>query len=145
MVNKLSNRGMYAMNIYKLGEFHPFSGGGQDYLYLVPSGAIFALDNLSSTIIDRLNESECGKEELVSGLSAQGFAASDVEEAIEELYQSHAIANGNGFLDEVQKPPMPFPLQTLVLNVTNQCNLSCNTATNSAKTAWRRPKASRSL
>ncbi|MGE3438218.1 MAG: quinohemoprotein amine dehydrogenase maturation protein, partial [Blastocatellales bacterium] len=70
-------------------------------------------------------ESECGKEELVSNLTAQGFAQPDVEEAIEELYQSHAIANGNGFPMEVQKPPMPFPLQTLVLNVTNQCNLSC--------------------
>src|SRR5215468_6274548 len=113
------------MNTFKLGEFHPFRGGDQDYLYLVPSGAIFALDDLSSAVINRLTESECEKEELVTTLTAQGFTASDVEEAIEELYQSHAITNGNGFPMEVQKPPMPFPLQTLVLNVTNQCNLSC--------------------
>src|SRR5262245_59620410 len=116
---------MTTANKYRLGEFHSFSGGGQDYLYLVPSGAIFALDNLSSAIINRLTEGECGKEELASSLIAQGFTQPDIEEAIEELYQSHAIANGNGFPDEVQKPPMPFPLQTLVLNVTNQCNLSC--------------------
>src|SRR5262245_53480599 len=114
----------YAMSAYKLGEFHQFCGAGHEYLYLVPSGAIFALDDLSSAIINRLGKGECGKEELVSSLTAQGFIASDVEEAIDELYQSHAIANGNGFPDEVQRPPMPFPLQTLVLNVTNQCNLS---------------------
>src|SRR5215510_15109948 len=113
------------MNNFKLGEFHPFKGGDQEYLYLVPSGAIFALDDPSSAIINRLGEGECGKGVLVSSLTAQGFTASDIEEAIEELYQSHAIANGNGFPSEVQKPPMPFPLQTLVLNVTNQCNLSC--------------------
>src|SRR5262249_17172629 len=70
-------------------------------------------------------EGDCGKEELVSNLTAQGFTAPDVEEAIEELYQSHAITNGKGFPTEVQKPPAPFPLQTIVLNVTNQCNLSC--------------------
>jgi uncharacterized protein len=110
---------------YKLGEFHPFKGGSHEYLYLVPSGAIFSLDDLASAIINCLGESECGKEELVSQLTAQGFTASDVEEAIEELHQSHAIAKGNGFPTEVQKAPMPFPLQTLVLNVTNQCNLSC--------------------
>ncbi|HKQ74469.1 MAG TPA: quinohemoprotein amine dehydrogenase maturation protein [Blastocatellia bacterium] len=113
------------METFKIGEFHPFSGAGQEYLYLVPSGAIFALDDLSSAIINRLSETECGKEELVSNLTAQGFTASEVEEAIEELYQSHAIANGAGFPAEIQKLPMPFPLQTLVLNVTNQCNLSC--------------------
>jgi uncharacterized protein len=116
---------MNAINTYKLGEFHPFQGGGQDYLYLVPSGAIFAMDDLSFAIINRLGEGECEKEDLVSNLTAQGFTQPDIEEAIDELYQSHAIANGNGFPTEIQKPPMPFPLQTLVLNVTNQCNLSC--------------------
>ncbi len=110
---------------YRLGEFHPFSGGGQDYLYLVPSGAIFALDDLSSAVINRLRAGACEQTELVAGLTAQGFAAADTAEAIEELYHSHAIANGAGFATEAEKPPMPFPLQTLVLNVTNQCNLSC--------------------
>ncbi len=118
-------RDMSVTNIYRLSEFHPFHGGEREYLYLVPSGAIFALDDLSSAIISRLGDSDCGKGELVSSLTAQGFMSLDIEEAIEELYQSHAITNGNGFSTEIQKPPMPFPLQTLVLNVTNQCNLSC--------------------
>ncbi|MCI0336888.1 MAG: quinohemoprotein amine dehydrogenase maturation protein [Acidobacteria bacterium] len=113
------------MNSYRLGEFHQFCGGGQEYLYLVPSGAIFALNDLTSAIIKRLDEDNRTQVELVSDLTARGFAGTDIEEAIEELHQSHAIATGKGFSTEVQKAPMPFPLQTLVLNVTNQCNLSC--------------------
>ncbi|MFN7930839.1 MAG: radical SAM protein [Blastocatellia bacterium] len=113
------------MSVFRLGEFHPFSGGGQQYLYLVPSGAIFALDDLSSALLAKLQHGERAQADLMTDLSAEGFGAADIEETIEELHQSHAITNGNGFYEEVQKAPMPFPLQTLVLNVTNQCNLSC--------------------
>lgn len=113
------------MSTFRLGEFHPFSGGGQDYLYLVPSGAIFALDPLSRSLLGQLKAGERSQDELITDTTAQGFAAPEVEETIRELYQAHVIANGNGFPAEVQAVPMPFPLQTLVLNVTNQCNLSC--------------------
>ncbi len=113
------------MTTLRLGEFHAFSGGGQDYLYLVPSGAIFALDELSSAVIQQLRTGERERLALVSDLTAQGFDQIEAEEAVAELYQSRAITNGHGFADEVQPAPMPFPLQTLVLNVTNQCNLSC--------------------
>jgi uncharacterized protein len=120
-----TERGMNATATYRLGEFHPFAGGGQQYLYLVPSGAIFALDNLTSAIIEQLGEGERTKNDLLAGLTARGYVATEVEEAIEELHQSHAIANGDGFETTVERAPLPFPLQTLVLNVTNQCNLSC--------------------
>src|SRR5207302_1393371 len=80
---------------------------------------------MTSAIIKRLGESEHGKDELLADLTAQGHTAPDIEEAIEELHQSHAIATGSGFKESAEKLPMPFPLQTLVLNVTNQCNLSC--------------------
>jgi len=113
------------MSTYRIGEFHPFHGGGQEYLYLVPSGAIFALNEVASAVIKQLGEGERTKDEMLAGLTAQGYTVSDVEETVEELYQAHAIATGNGFDETVQKAPMPFPLQTLVLNVTNQCNLSC--------------------
>jgi uncharacterized protein len=113
------------MNIYRLGEFHSFTSAEQEFLYLVPSGAIFALDDVSSSIINHLSAAEITRESLVAELTSQGIARNSAEEAIDELYQSHAIANGNGFPTEVQKAPMPFPLQSLVLNVTNQCNLSC--------------------
>jgi uncharacterized protein len=113
------------MSSYRLGEFHSFTSAGQEFLYLVPGGAIFALDEVSSSIIKHLSAAERTRESLVADLTSQGITRVSAEEAIDELYQSHAIANGNGFSSEVQKAPMPFPLQSLVLNVTNQCNLSC--------------------
>ncbi|HMV83693.1 MAG TPA: quinohemoprotein amine dehydrogenase maturation protein [Blastocatellia bacterium] len=113
------------MTTLRLGEFHEFSGGGQDYLYLVPSGAIFALDELSSAVIQTLRAGERERLDLVADLTTQGFNYVEAEETVAELYQSRALTNGHGYADEVQPAPMPFPLQTLVLNVTNQCNLSC--------------------
>ena len=33
---------------YRLGEFHRFEGGGRQFLYLVPAGAIFEMDDRGS-------------------------------------------------------------------------------------------------
>ena len=35
-----------------LREFHPFEAAGRRYLYLVPSAAVFALDDCSEAILD---------------------------------------------------------------------------------------------
>jgi uncharacterized protein len=115
------------MSKYYRGEFHAFSGGGVDYLYLVPSAAIFALDDLSKAAIDLLEGRELTREQIVEELASRGYPAREVEETIDELHQAHAIAFGDGFRQpELQTPEQPFPLQTIVLNVTNQCNLSCS-------------------
>ncbi len=113
------------MSPYRLGEFHPFQGGGREYLYLAPSGAIFELGAVASALMQQLERGERTREELLAGLTGRGHAAAEIEEAIDELHQAHAIQDGSGFPEPAQKAPMPFPLQTLVLNVTNQCNLSC--------------------
>lgn len=115
------------MSLYRLGEFHAFEGGGVDYLYLVPSAAIFALDNLSKSVIGLLERRPMAREEIVSELASDGRRATDIEETVDELQQSRAIALGEGFQQPPpQMPEQPFPLQTVVLNVTNQCNLSCS-------------------
>ncbi len=104
---------------YRLAEFHAFRGGGREYLYLVPSGAIFELTPAALAVIERLRAGERSREELAAELGPQAG------EAVDELYQAHAITTGNGFAETVPPAPQPFPLQTVVLNVTNQCNLSC--------------------
>ena len=113
------------MNTYRLGEFHAFQGGGKDYLYQVPSGAIFELGGAASSVLRQLKLGERTREELLAEVTVQGHAAAEVEEAIEELHQARAITNGMGISEPLQKAPVPFPLSTLVLNVTNLCNLSC--------------------
>ncbi len=115
------------MSAYGRGEFHAFEGGGRNYLYLVPSAAIFALEDLSKEVLALLDGCELNKEQIVSDLAARGYARADIEETLEELHQAHVIANGDGFVEPPLQPPdQPFPLQTVVMNVTNQCNLSCS-------------------
>jgi uncharacterized protein len=115
------------MSKYYRGEFHAFSGGGVNYLYLVPSAAIFALDDLSKAAVDLLEGRELSRDQIVGELRSRGHSTNDVEETIDELHQAHAIAFGEGFREPaLQTPEHPFPLQTVVLNVTNQCNLSCS-------------------
>ena len=115
------------MSAYRQGEFHAFEGGGQNYLYLVPSAAIFALEDLSSAVLDLLQGRELTREEIIAELLARGHAGADIEDTLEELHQAHAIAMGEGFVEpRLEAPQQPFPLQTIVMNVTNQCNLSCS-------------------
>ena len=111
--------------VYRLGEFHPFAAGGHRFLYLVPAGAIFELDAAAQTVIDRLAGGEASHDDLLAQLNAQNVSTPDAQELIVELYQSRVITAGDIKPEPLQEAPADFPLQTLVLNLTNQCNLSC--------------------
>jgi uncharacterized protein len=97
-------------------------------LYLVPSGGIFSLDELSSAILDTLSAGPLDREQLISRVSQKaGCGPVDVASCIHELGQVRALYDpADPFITE-DPPQLPehFPLQTLVINVTNQCNLSC--------------------
>jgi len=115
------------MSAYRQGEFHAFEGGGHNYLYLVPSAAIFALEDLSGAVLELLKGRELTREQIVDELLPGGYSRLSIEETLDELHQAHAIANGDGFVEpRLESPQQPFPLQTIVMNVTNQCNLSCS-------------------
>ena len=80
------------MTTYALSEGHKFRGPSNDFLYLVPSGGIFALDPLSSAIVDALNVGPLNREQLIGRVS-QKVARPPVEvaECVEELCQVRAI------------------------------------------------------
>ena len=113
------------MTMYSLGEFHRFEGAGQEFLYLVPSGGIVALDGMTSEILQQLEQAPLSGEDLIGRLSSDGYSSSEVEECIHELREVKAIRNGQKEYAKSEPLPESFPLQTIVLNVTNQCNLSC--------------------
>ena len=113
------------MTMYSLGEFHRFHGAGQEFLYLVPSGGIVALDGMTTEILQRLDQTPLTREDLVANLCSDGYAASEVEECLDELREVKAIRSGEKGYTKSDPLPEVFPLQTIVLNVTNQCNLSC--------------------
>jgi uncharacterized protein len=113
------------MRVYRAGEFHEFRAGNRRFLYLVPAGAIFELDQDAALVIDRVSSGGATHDELVRALAGRGYAADTAEDVIDELFHARAILSGEPYPEPVQETPANFPLQTLVMNLTNQCNLSC--------------------
>ena len=116
---------MIAPATYRLGELHPFEGGGRKFLYLVPAGAIFEMDSGVAAVIGELSERPATREELVTSLIQRDFAYNDAWEVVEEMAQARAIVPAGAPPERLDSPPADFPLQSLVMNLTNQCNLSC--------------------
>src|SRR5260370_40155626 len=114
------------MSELALREFHSFQAGGKAFVYLVPRAAVFELDNASSAVIHRLRERSMTRSDLARQLSAL-FPANEVQETVSELMRARAIGEVGVPEEPLPKvmPPENFPLTTMVLNVTNQCNLSC--------------------
>lgn len=108
---------------YRPAEAHPFTAAGADFLYLAPSGAIFQMEGLGKEILNLLRGGEMTAGDVVQCLPAHD--STEVEATLNELEQAEVISSG------LSKPPAPavplqkFPLQRVVLNVTNQCNLAC--------------------
>ena len=114
------------MTMLGLREFHPFEAAGQHFLYMVPSAGVFHVDAPSWEALRALDEGPMSVAELTASL-ADRFPAGEVANAIEELKEIRAI--GDVRLPPTKSlpviPPENFPLTTMVLNVTNKCNLAC--------------------
>jgi len=109
-----------------LREFHPFQAAGREFLYLVPSAAVFQVDEPAAAVLARLSRGAAPFTEVIADLGAR-FPEAGLAETIRELIGVRAIGDGppaHGAAPK-QLPPEGFPLTTMVLNVTNQCNLSC--------------------
>src|SRR5580658_10412878 len=111
--------------VFRLGEFHPFDAAGQKFLYLVPAGAIFQVDEAVGALIECLSGTASPYGQLIENLVSRGLEADDAKQLVAEMAHANVIVTGTAVADPVQTPPADFPLQTLVLNLTNQCNLSC--------------------
>jgi uncharacterized protein len=106
-------------------EFHRFEAAGQQFLYLVPSAAVFALDECSGAVLDHLDGAPADQQALAAALAGQ-FDSAAVADAVGELRRVRAIGDAAVVTSRPKIMPLrPVPLQTLVVNVTNQCNLSC--------------------
>ena len=109
-----------------LREFHAFQAHGARFLYMVPSAGIFRLDDAGGAILDALAHGPRSARALVGDLSGR-FDADRVLETLEELTQIRAVGDPDAPKEQVPRdlPPAGFPLTTMVLNVTNKCNLAC--------------------
>lgn len=96
---------------------------GVEFVYLANSAAILALDEPTAAVVDAfVHEDGVNSDPWVQAQPKPAAA----ESTLHDLIDLGAIRP----VDEpaaprADLPPMPFPLATLVLNVTNKCNLSC--------------------
>ncbi|MGQ0766362.1 MAG: quinohemoprotein amine dehydrogenase maturation protein [Gemmatimonadota bacterium] len=111
------------------GDYHSFTAAGREHVYLVPSAAIFSLDEASSAVLKTIGTEPIEPRAVVEGL-ADRFEAATVRATISELIAAHALRRVDrpppAIADvAADKPRKRIPLTTLVLNVTSKCNLSC--------------------
>lgn len=107
-------------------EHHRFEAAGKPFVYLVPSAAIFGLDPAADAVLTTLSEKPQSRDELQAAL-ADRVPSSLLDETIAELTALQAIGELGARSRPAPKilPLTPVPLTTMVLNVTNQCNLAC--------------------
>src|SRR5262249_18057520 len=123
------------MTAWAAREHHRFEAAGKPFVYLVPSAAIFELDEASDAVLRTLSERPRTRDELAAMLAtpklvdagASEGGMTHVDAALAELPRVPAIRQGDTTAAPAPKVIQlaPFPLTTMVLNVTNQCNLSC--------------------
>jgi uncharacterized protein len=114
------------MSLLQPGDCHGFEAGGRRFLYLAPSAAVLAVDDVSAAVLDTVAERRRSPDDVVAALAGR-YAKRDVDESIGELIRARALGRVEAPERPMPKvlPLTPVPLSTMVLNVTNQCNLSC--------------------
>ena len=110
---------------YHPAEHHRFEAAGKRFLYLVPSGAVFGLSGLSQEIFDLLENCPLSREELTGTLLGRGYELDDVETTLDEMEEFDVVSSGRPKKTFPSLPEQTFPIQRIVLNTTNQCNLAC--------------------
>lgn len=114
------------MSTFSAGSVHRFRGGDTQFAYLASSGGIVALDEVSSGILDQLERASLSDVDLLSTLAKDGFQPEEIRDSLRELHAVSAIQFGTPAPIQSEALPETFPLQSMVLNLTNQCNLSCH-------------------
>ena len=114
------------MTLLATRDMHRFSAAGKSFVYLVPSAAVFELDDAAIGILDTLSDRYLTADQVHSALSER-FEPYDLASTLAELQSIQAIGEVSAIetTPPLDLPPDNFPLTTMVLNVTSKCNLAC--------------------
>lgn len=110
---------------YKAGEYHPFRAGENEFIYLVPTGGIFEMTPAAAMALKHVQNRSRTADEMARELAAAGFPQALIDEVLADLIDSQLLVSPDRQPSFHQPLPANFPLQSMVLNLTNQCNLSC--------------------
>ena len=110
---------------YRLSDSRRFRAAEQDFLYLVGSSAVIGLDALTGAVVDAFESGPQASSEVLDRLAGR-FERDELVEGLTELHQLGALMPADRESTIPQFVSLgKLPLNTLVLNVTNKCNLSC--------------------
>ena len=101
-------------------ELQRFRADEREFAFLVPSSMVVELDPTVRGILDRLERGPAPVDELAG--------SPESVEALRELAAVGAVSREGApdvSMAQLATPQAPPPLSTIVLNVTNSCNLSC--------------------
>jgi uncharacterized protein len=114
------------MTVLQRGNYHTFEASGHRFVYLSTSAAVVAMDSVSAAVLDTVAAGPQPLDRVVSDL-ADRFDRAVVEETVLELSRVRALEPATLRSRKPSRvlPLTPVPLSTMVMNVTNQCNLSC--------------------
>lgn len=105
-------------------DIHEVAVGDRRVLLHVPSTSLFELDGPSGGVVDALRRGAAAPDELADRL-ADRYDGGAVRDAIEEMVRLR-IVEGRPPSRPATRAPLPGDaLSTLVLGVTNGCNLAC--------------------
>lgn len=108
----------------RLAHFHPFQVGKKDYIFLVPTSSIIELDELASKIVKGFKRASAASLPALLKRWEKSQSSEEMGEALDELKKVGLLRAVSG--DEpMGLPPPPVRLQTMVLILTEQCNLKC--------------------
>ena len=95
------------MTAWAAREHHRFEAAGKPFVYLVPSAAIFELDEAADAVLRTVTQHPRTRDELTSALG-------DIDAALAELTRVQAIGEINAPPTQTLKiiPLAPFPLTT---------------------------------
>src|SRR6202035_168357 len=86
---------------YRPAEAHAFRAVDADFLYLVPSGAIFRMEGLGKEIVDLVRGNHMLRSDIVVWFLNRGHDLAEIEATIDELDQAEVLTCGTS------KPPAP--------------------------------------
>ena len=115
------------MNLIRRGEYHAFAGGDARFLYLVPSAAVVRIDDVSQAVLD------CARDRRPVAGRSHRLARRPLDVRRRQSRRSTSCSDfarvfpvvGAAAQADRREAEAPDSAQTLVLNVTSKCNLSC--------------------
>lgn len=113
------------MTELQLAEMKRFTADGKEYAFLIPSSSVVGLDEVTGAILEGFKDGPRNPAAVLETLSGH-FNHDDLVDGLSELHQVGAItAPEHAVTIPPYRQQKDAPLSTLVLNVTNKCNLSC--------------------